>query len=68
MESKDAKSIEQKWAAESENTLEMSEEDLEQVNGGTDNTISSPTYGVQKDKMASANKNAKAVKRFTLIC
>lgn len=38
---------------------EITEDDLEQVSGGVPGNVS---YGVQKDKMKSANKNADQVK------
>jgi hypothetical protein len=65
MDADTTKPIEQKIPVETEEILELSEDDLEQVNGGTDKVVkgtTSPTFGVQKDKMASANKNADAVK------
>ena len=40
----------------------LTEDDLEQISAGTDNTQGQKTYGVQKDKMKTANKNAEAVK------
>ncbi|MBN9391237.1 MAG: hypothetical protein J0I20_24625 [Chloroflexi bacterium] len=65
MKSEDEKSFEQKKPVEAGEILEMSEDDLEQVNGGTDSVVkntSGTTFGVQKDKMKSANKNAEQVK------
>lgn len=41
--------------------IELSEQDLDKVAGGKGN-INDITFGVQKDKMQSANKNAEAVK------
>jgi bacteriocin-like protein len=68
MDADATKPIEQKIPIEAGETLELSEEDLAQVNGGVDNVKDPPapkkdiTFGVQKDKMQSANKNAEAVK------
>ena len=44
-------------------TVELRESELDQVVGGKGTTsINDITFGVQKDKMASANKNTEAVK------
>lgn len=43
--------------------IELTENELAQAVGGTDNSsVNGATFGAQKDKMASANKNATAVK------
>jgi hypothetical protein len=46
--------------------VELTEEDLAQVAGGTDAaplvSINKITFGIQKDKMQSANKNAEAIR------
>lgn len=44
-------------------SIELSETELSKVTGGeTVKTSNSITFGVQKDKMQSANKNADAVR------
>lgn len=57
--------IEQKTPVETGEILELSENDLEQVNGGTDKVVkgtTTTTFGVSKNKMKTANKNAEQVK------
>jgi bacteriocin-like protein len=43
-------------------SVELSESELSKVSGGETVKINNITFGVQKDKMQSANKNADAVK------
>jgi hypothetical protein len=42
--------------------IELTESELAQAVGGTDKSGNGLTFGVQKDKMASATKNAAATK------